>query len=153
MLVTRRSAVIMAALGALALTGCTPENVSTGSTTGSDAATMRRDIADISGRASLPHGSELMYQGYVLKADDGSHYVATGERSLEIIPDDTIVEAVGRKSAERFFVYRYELGATEAEELEANADDERYAYVYDTSATISEEDGVTYVRFPDLASY
>ena len=153
MLVTRRSAVIMAALGAFALTGCTPENVSTESATSSDTIPERRDIARISERSSLPRGSELMYQGYVLKADDDSYYVATSEHSLEIIPDDAVVEAVGRKSDSRFFIYRYELGATDADELEANTDDERYSHVYNTSATISEENGITYVRFPDLASY
>lgn len=166
MLVSRRNALLMAAIGALAVTGCTPHTTATGSgsTAGSAGSTIatpedttvdsRRDIQRITENEPLPRNSKLMYQGYVVVSQDNSAgYVATGDKTLERIPDDTVIEVVGKKSPDLFFVYRYTLGSDKAEELEVSAEDYRYLYVYENSATISEEDGTTYVRFPDLASY
>lgn len=136
----------LALMTALALAGCATEPVTTG------VASMRGTYAiELLDDATLD-GARVAYSGYVAIDDDGNRLVSLDGADALAIPKDAVIEAVGIKDADSFFVYRYAPDGT-VTELEIPRTDENYARVLDDSATITLDGGSTTVRFPDFASY
>ena len=137
--ITRRSLVAALTLGAMTLAGC-----AYGATT---------DVTDIQNMVGQkPDEGVLVYSGYVLERDGGTRAVMDADGNLVDIPDDAVIEAVGIKSDDAFFVYRYAPDGNVTEH-ERPRDDEPYAYAFDKSATLTVDDDGAVVRFPDFASY